>query len=72
MNYCDFMSANNGRLIAHEAKHSDQWAIFGPGFALLDGAAAGAGWGISKFKGGNPGQYNVFEIWAGLKDGGYE
>ena len=62
--YCDFLAANDGRLMAHETKHSDQWAIFGPGFAVLDSLAAVGSLGHAR--------YNPFEIWAGLKDGGYE
>lgn len=66
------MASNDCRLIAHETKHTDQWAIFGPGFAVLDTAAAGVDWGIGKATGSNTGQHNVFEIWADLRDGGYE
>jgi RHS repeat-associated protein len=48
------------RMIAHEAKHSNQWAILGLSMAPLYWAAAGVS-----------GQCNVFERQAGYKDGGY-
>jgi RHS repeat-associated protein len=66
LSYQDFLAANNCRLIAHETKHTDQWAIFGPGFAVLDTLASG----YAELRGGQ--QHNPFEIWAGLKDGGYK
>lgn len=69
--YDDFLGAYEWRLLAHEVKHTDQWSIFGPSFAILDPLAAGGGWVASKVFGGQPAQYNIFEIWAGLKDGGY-
>lgn len=69
--YDDFLAANDCRLIAHETKHTDQWAIFGPGFGLLDGVAAGADWAASRAFGWDEGTHNPFEIWAGLEDGGY-
>jgi RHS repeat-associated protein len=62
-----FAAANCGRLLAHETKHTDQWAILGAfDFLLTDGAASGvseAGWGDNA--------HNVLEMWAGLNDGGY-
>jgi hypothetical protein len=47
----------------HEARHSDQWAMFGPAFPALYGAEC-------RRTGGDYRQ-NVFERWAGLHDGGY-
>ena len=47
----------------HEARHSDQWAVFGPAFPAL----YGADWAHA---GGDP-QRSVFEQWAGLHDGHY-
>ena len=44
----------------HEARHADQWALFGPGFALLYGASSLV-----------QGRCNYFERSAGLEDGGY-
>ena len=38
MNEADFRERNNGRLLAHETKHTDQWVIFGNiGFPVLYG-----------------------------------
>ncbi|MCL6104215.1 MAG: RHS repeat-associated core domain-containing protein [Actinobacteria bacterium] len=62
--YCDFLAANNGGLIKHETKHTDQWAIFGPAFPGLDIVASI----YAEIRGGQ--QYNPFEIWAGLKNEG--
>lgn len=47
----------------HEARHADQWAMFGPAFPVLYGAE-------SARTGGDYHQ-NMFEQWAGLHDGGY-
>jgi hypothetical protein len=49
----------------HEARHSDQWAMFsgGPLFPLLYGAET--------LRTGGDFHGNVFEKWAGLHDGGY-
>lgn len=69
LSYDDFKA--NCRLLAHEVKHTDQWAIFGPSFAVLDYNAQIIGWAQSKIFGGKPAFYNPFEVWAGLKDGGY-
>jgi RHS repeat-associated protein len=66
----DFRIANNGRLLAHETKHTDQWAIFGNShFPILYGEE----WARSRiqYRGGDPGCHNALERWAGLKDGGY-
>ena len=47
----------------HEARHADQWALFGVAFPALYG-------GESVRTRGDYCQ-NVFERWAGLHDGGY-
>jgi hypothetical protein len=47
----------------HEARHSDQWAMFGPAFPALYGAES--------VRTGGDYKHNVFEQWAGLHDGGY-
>ena len=54
------------RVLAHETKHADQWAILGPfGFAStwLDSTA------VSYVTTGTYRCGNFIEIWAGLKDG---
>jgi RHS repeat-associated protein len=48
------------RLMAHEAKHSDQWSALGWSFPALYGIAYGRSSGC-----------NVFDRAAGYKDGGY-
>src|SRR5262245_30476139 len=47
----------------HEARHSDQWAMFGPAFPALYGAES--------VRTGGDYKHNGFEQWAGLHDGGY-
>lgn len=47
----------------HEARHSDQWAMFGPAFPGLYGAEC--------VRTGGDYRHNVFEKWAGLHEGGY-
>lgn len=54
-------------LLRHEARHSSQYAILGLAFLPLYFAAAG----ISKLRSGDPASSNIFEILAGLEDGGY-
>lgn len=67
-----FAAAYCGRLLAHETKHTDQWAIFGPGFAVLDLLDAAQGQLHASLSGsGHAGNYQLFENWAGLSDGGY-
>lgn len=51
----------SSREMAHEAKHADQYLLFGGG-----GMAIGYG-GASKLQG----KCNFFEWWAGYRDGGY-
>jgi hypothetical protein len=56
------------RLLLHEYRHSVQWACWlGLPFLLAYGAASL--W--SQLLAGNPWQRNVFEVRAGLADGGY-
>jgi hypothetical protein len=66
-----FARANDGRLLAHEVKHTDQWLIFGWMFPSFDAEAAAFDWVVSKITGCPEGTNNIFEVWAGLKDGGY-
>jgi len=70
--YDEFLEAEDCRLMAHETKHTDQWAIFGPiQFASLDTGAAVGDWISNKAFGTDIGTMNIFEVAAGLKDGGY-
>jgi hypothetical protein len=58
--------------LSHETKHSDQWAIFGPNLFLglyIDNWLVSEV--ISTAAGGYAAEYNLFEIWAGLHNGGY-
>ena len=50
-------------LLAHERKHSDQWAIFGGSFPVL--------YAIDDLQAGNNPCHQFFEKWAGLQAGGY-
>ena len=54
-------------LLRHEARHSSQYALLGLAFLPLYFAAAG----ISQLRSGDPASSNIFEILAGLDDGGY-
>jgi len=54
-------------LLRHEARHCTQYALLGLAFLPLYFAAAG----ISKLRSGDPASSNLFEILAGLDDGGY-
>ena len=58
--YGDLDGADRHR---HESRHSDQWAMFGPSFPALYGAETARTRGDF--------HRNVFERWAGLRDGGY-
>lgn len=57
---------NGGNLHRHEVWHTRQWAIFGGGaiFPTL--------YGIETWRTDGDECENVFEIWAGLEDGGYK
>jgi hypothetical protein len=61
--------ASRPRLLDHEARHADQWAVLvGPVFFLpLYGLASLWSW----LRTGHPGWANIFEVLAGLEDGGY-
>jgi hypothetical protein len=61
--------ARRPRLLVHEARHSTQWAcLLGVvGFPLAYGLAAGWSWLRCR----NMALQNVFEVRAGLVDGGY-
>jgi RHS repeat-associated protein len=54
-------------VLRHETKHADQWAILGPDMLWAYPAAAA----ISLATGGGLFCNNVFERWAGLRDGQY-
>jgi hypothetical protein len=58
--YDDLYSTDRHR---HESRHSDQWAMFGPAFPALYGAESA--------RTGGDYNRNVFELSAGLHDGGY-
>ena len=63
----EFMAHNDGQLLAHEVKHTDQWATLGVvGFAVLYGLETLRAELLVKRR-----NANLFEVWAGLKDGGY-
>lgn len=56
------------RLVAHEERHAWQYAVT-LGLPMLPLYAAAAGW--SYLRGGDWSSHNVFEVRAGLADGGY-
>lgn len=68
-----FASRNCGRLLAHETKHTDQWAALDPLRFLtayaVDTAQAEA---RATLGDGQVGNKKLLEQLAGLKDGGYE
>ena len=59
--------AQRDRVLLHEERHSWQYAVLG--LPMLPLYAAAAGW--SYLRGGDLSTYNVFEVRAGLEDGGY-
>lgn len=60
--------ARRPRLVAHEARHSTQYALcFGLPFLPAYFICAGISWLLT----GDPGSRNPFERHAGLKEGGY-
>lgn len=68
----EFRRRNGGRLMAHETRHSDQWALLGPvAFLAAYGEEFLRSRWLARRHGGNPGSYNLFERWAVLEDGGY-
>lgn len=59
----------NAQYLTHERRHSEQWAVFGPvGFPAAYGLAEAV---AGPWFGGH-GHGNVFEIAAGLLEGGYD
>ena len=56
------------RLVAHEARHASQYALC-LGLPFLPLYAAAAAWSL--LRAGHPALRNVFEVRAGLADGGY-
>jgi hypothetical protein len=55
----------SARLLRHEAKHANQWALFGPiNYPAL--------YGIDEYLLSKGGGCNHFETQAGRKDGGYK
>jgi hypothetical protein len=64
----EWMSERPG-LLRHESRHATQWAYcVGLPFLLLYLVAMG--WSILWC--GDRGSHNLFEVWAGLEDGGYQ
>ncbi|HEX8767507.1 MAG TPA: RHS repeat-associated core domain-containing protein, partial [Jatrophihabitans sp.] len=63
-----FARMNCGRALAHETKHTDQWATLGP---LRFGIEDGLGAAFSELF-WRDNAHNPIEIEAGLEDGGYE
>ncbi len=55
------------RLMGHEAKHADMWAVFGPAFAVLYVAEEAR----RLITGADNPAYNLFEAAAGASDGAY-
>lgn len=62
-----FDAAPASTLLRHEARHSSQYAVLGLAFLPLYFAAAG----YSRLRTGDPASSNIFEVLAGLADGGY-
>lgn len=56
------------RMLLHEERHSWQYAV-ALGLPMLPLYVVAAGW--SYLRGGDVSTYNVFEVSAGLEDGGY-
>ena len=54
-------------LLRHETRHSSQYAVLGLAFLPLYFAAAG----YSRLRTGDPASSNIFEVLAGLAEGGY-
>jgi RHS repeat-associated protein len=62
----DYATAYDGNLHRHETWHTRQWALFGGGLKFP------ALYGLETLRTRGDVCQNVFEIWAGLKDGGYK
>lgn len=56
------------RLVAHESRHATQYALC-LGLPFLPAYLLAAGWSVLRC--GHPALRNVFEVRAGLADGGY-
>jgi hypothetical protein len=64
----DAALAHRPRLLGHEARHATQYACcVGPLMLPLYGLAAAWSWLRCR----DPSSYNIFEVRAGLEDGGY-
>ena len=64
----DAVLTRRPRLLVHEARHATQYACcLGPVMLPLYGLAAAWSWLRCR----DPASYNVFEVRAGLEDGGY-
>ena len=64
----DAALAHRPRLLVHEARHATQYACcVGPLMLPLYGLAAAWSWLRCR----DPSSYNIFEVRAGLADGGY-
>jgi hypothetical protein len=64
----DAALARRPRLLVHEARHATQYACcVGPLMLPLYGLAAAWSWLRCR----DPSSYNIFEVRAGLEDGGY-
>ena len=64
----DAALARRHRLLVHEARHATQYACcVGPLMLPLYGLAAAWSWLRCR----DPSSYNIFEVRAGLEDGGY-
>ena len=64
----DAALARRPRLLVHEARHATQYACcIGPLMLPLYGLAAAWSWLRCR----DPSSYNIFEVRAGLEDGGY-
>ena len=61
------LSEHQPHVLAHEERHAWQWAVTGPSFLPLYGAASAFSWARTR----NPAVLNVFERDAGLHAGGY-
>jgi len=63
----EYARANDGNLHRHETWHTRQWAMFGPsGIAIFP-----ALYGLETLRTRGDETKNIFEICAGLEDGGY-
>ncbi len=64
----DSVHVRRPTLLTHEARHATQYALcLGPVMLPFYGLAAAWSWICT----GDPASRNLFERWAGLKDGGY-